>query len=146
MTYSSKMDYGFVSSPSGSPSMSNYSASSQYLDSTSESSSPSSPHIVRSLHISSFHILEAKRSLIPLKDMNNMVFNNPLSFEMYSYSSSPSAFYTVQQGRIPVEYTGSSTLDERDRRRRRTGSTSSSKDKEVLPNMHLVRLLENGRV
>ena len=67
-----------------------------------------------------------------------MVFNNPLSFEMYSYSSNPSAFYTVQQGRIPVEYTGSSTLDDRDRRRRRTGSSSSSKDKEVLPNMHLV--------
>jgi hypothetical protein len=78
--------------------------------------------------------------------MNNMVFNNPLSFEMYSYNNNnnnnnnPSAFYTMQQGRIPVEYTGSSTLDERDRRRRRTGSTSSSKDKEVLPNMHLVRL------
>lgn len=68
-----------------------------------------------------------------------MVFNNPLSFEMYSYNNNPSAFYTMQQGRIPVEYTGSSTLDERDRRRRRTGSSSSSKDKEVLPNMHLVR-------
>src|SRR3954464_6531888 len=76
--------------------------------------------------------------------MNNMVFNNPLSFEMYSYNNNPSAFYTMQQGRIPVEYTGSSTLDERDRRRRRTGSTSSSKDKEVLPNMHLVRLLKRG--
>jgi AP-1-like transcription factor len=71
--------------------------------------------------------------------MNNMVFNNPLSFEMYSYNNNPSAFYTMQHGRIPVEYTGSSTLDERDRRRRRTGSSSSSKDKEVLPNMHLVR-------
>ena len=73
-----------------------------------------------------------------------MVFNNPLSFEMYSYNNNPSAFYTVQQGRIPVEYTGSSTLDERDRRRRRTGSSSSSKDKEVLPNMHLVCLLKMG--
>lgn len=72
-----------------------------------------------------------------------MVFNNPLSFEMYSYNNNnPSAFYTMQQGRIPVEYTGSSTLDERDRRRRRTGSSSSSKDKEVLPNMHLVRLFK----
>lgn len=71
------------------------------------------------------------------------MFNNPLSFEMYSYNNNnnnPSAFYTMQQGRIPVEYTGSSSLDERDRRRRRTGSTSSSKDKEVLPNMHLVRV------
>jgi hypothetical protein len=74
-----------------------------------------------------------------------MVFNNPLSFEMYSYNNNPSAFYTLQQGRIPVEYTGSSTLDERDRRRRRTGSTSSSKDKEVLPNMHLVRWFECTR-
>src|ERR1700722_3068699 len=138
MSYSSKMDYGFVSSPSGSPSMSNYSASSQYLDSTSESSSPSSPHIVRSPRSSSTFW---KQALIDSQGMNNMVFNNPLSFEMYSYNNSPSAFYTVQQGRIPVEYTGSSTLDERDRRRRRTGSTSSSKDKEVLPNMHLVRLL-----
>ena len=72
-----------------------------------------------------------------------MAFNNPLSFEMYSYNNNPSAFYTMQQGRIPVEYTGSSTLDERDRRRRRTGSTSSSKDKEVLPNMHLVCQFES---
>ncbi len=67
-----------------------------------------------------------------------MGFNNSLSFEMYSYNNNPSSYYTMQQGRIPVEYTGSSTLDERDRRRRRTGSTSSSKDKEALPNMHLV--------
>jgi hypothetical protein len=74
-----------------------------------------------------------------------MVFNNPLSFEMYTYGNNPSTFYTMQQGRIPVEYTGSSTLDERDRRRRRTGSTSSSKDKEVLPNMHLVCLFECTR-
>ena len=111
-----KMEYGFVSSPSGSPSMSNYSSTSQYHDSTSEASSPRSPRI----------------------DMNNMVFNNPMSYEMYS---NPSSFYTMNQGRIPVEYTGSSTLDERDRRRRRTGSTTSSKDtKEALPNMHLVRI------
>jgi len=101
--------------------MSHYSANSQYLDSTSESSSPSSPHT----------------------DMNSMGFNNPLSFEMYSYNNNPSMFYTMQQGRIPVEYTGSSTLDERDRRRRRTGSTSSSKDKEALPNMHLRRRAQN---
>jgi len=116
------MDYGFVSSsPSGSPNMSNYSANSQYLDSTSESSSPSSPHT---------------------SDTSAMGFSNPLSFEMYSYNSNPSTFYTMQQGRIPVEYTGSSTLDERDRRRRRT-STSSSKDKEALPNMHLRRRAQN---
>jgi len=93
---------------------------SQYLDSTSESSSPRSPQI----------------------DMNNMVYNNNLTFEMYSYGSNPSAFYTMQPGRIPVEYTGSSTLDERDRRRRRT-SVSSAKDKEAIPNMHLRRRAQN---
>ena len=64
-----------------------------------------------------------------------------MQYEMYNYSATPANFYPGQSNKIPVEYTGSSTLDERDRRRRRSGSTSTggSKDgKENLTNMHLV--------
>src|SRR5277367_684433 len=72
--------------------------------------------------------------------MTQMMFNsNPIQYEMFQYSNNSPSFYTPQPTRIPVEYTGSSTLDERDRRRRRSGSAStSSKDKESIPNMHLV--------
>lgn len=108
----SSMDYGFVSSPSQSPSL--LYPNGQYFDSTSESSNPSSPD-----------------------HMNQMMFNTiPLQYDMLQYDPSGNGMYPI--GKIPVEYTGSSTLDESDRRRRRTGSTTSSKDKEAIPNMHLV--------
>jgi len=64
-----------------------------------------------------------------------MYSNMSSSYDMVSYNNDPSAFYVPEAGRIPVEYTGSSTLDDRDRRRRRT---SVAKDKENVPNMHLV--------
>lgn len=73
--------------------------------------------------------------------MSQMMFNNgQMQYEMYNYGTTPANFYPAgQPNKIPVEYTGSSTLDDRDRRRRRSGSAStSSKDKESLTNMHLV--------
>jgi AP-1-like factor len=71
--------------------------------------------------------------------MNQMMFNTiPMQYDMLQYDPSGNGMYPI--GKIPVEYTGSSTLDESDRRRRRTGSTTSSKEsKEAVPNMHLVR-------
>jgi hypothetical protein len=66
-----------------------------------------------------------------------MMFNTiPMQYDMLQYDPSGNGMYPI--GKIPVEYTGSSTLDESDRRRRRTGSTTSSKDKDAIPNMHLV--------
>jgi hypothetical protein len=110
----SSMDYGFVSSPSQSPSL--LYPNGPYFDSTSESSNPSSPD-----------------------QMNQMTFNTiPMQYDMLQYDPSGNGMYPI--GKIPVEYTGSSTLDDSDRRRRRTGSTTSSKEsKEAVPNMHLVR-------
>lgn len=110
----SSMDYGFVSSPSQSPSL--LYPNGPYFDSTSESSNPSSPD-----------------------HMNHMMFNTiPMQYDMLQYDPSGNGMYPI--GKIPVEYTGSSTLDESDRRRRRTSSTTSSKEsKEAVPNMHLVR-------
>jgi hypothetical protein len=63
-----------------------------------------------------------------------------MQYDMFNYGATPANFYPMgQQNKIPVQYTGSSTLDDRDRRRRRSGSTStSSKDKDSLTNMHLV--------
>ena len=126
------MDYTFTESPSGSPIMTTFSPA-HSLYSTSEASSPRSPHLVR----------ESRRrggaavadDLV--QDVNTAMFNNPLSYGMFPYGTNPSPFYGVPPGRIPVEYAGSSTLDDQDRRRRRT-STASSKDKEAVPNMHLV--------
>lgn len=68
-----------------------------------------------------------------------MLFNNvPVSYDMMSYGNNPNSYFASQTNRISVEYTGSSTLDDRDRRRQRI---SLSKDKENIPNMHLVRAL-----
>ena len=73
--------------------------------------------------------------------MSQMMYNSgSMQYEMFNYGATPANFYpTPESDKIPVEYTGSSTLDDVDRRRRRSGSTStSSKDKDSLTNMHLV--------
>src|SRR5258708_33057856 len=79
------------------------------------------------------------------QNMSQMMFNSgPMQYEMFNYGATPANFYpSSQSNKIPVEYTGSSTLDDRDRRRRRSGSSASAvgKDKENLTNMHLVRSL-----
>ncbi|KIW99768.1 uncharacterized protein Z518_10696 [Rhinocladiella mackenziei CBS 650.93] len=115
------MDFGFVSSPSQSPSQSLF-AVGQYFDSTSESSSPNSPH------------------------MSQIMFNNaPMQYDMFQYGATPSSFYPpAQSTKIPVEYNNTASLDQTDRRRRRSGSTSApAKDKETIPNMHLRRRAQN---
>jgi len=116
------MDFGFVSSPSQSPNQSLFTAG-QYFDSTSESSSPNSPH-----------------------QMGQMMFNNaPMQYDMFHYGGTPSSFYpSAQTSKMPVEYNNTAGLDQTDRRRRRSGSTSSPpKDKETIPNMHLRRRAQN---
>ena len=73
--------------------------------------------------------------------MSQMLFNGgSMQYDMYNYGTTPATYYPAGSTKIPVEYTGSSTLDDRDRRRRRSGSTSTSstKDKDSLTNMHLV--------
>ena len=114
------MDYGFVSSPSQSPRQAIF-AHPQYFDSTSESSSPSSPHI------------------------NQMMFNNTsMPFDNFQYGNNSPSFYTPQPARIPVDYSGASSVDETDRRRRRSGSSSTtSKDKDSVSHVHLVSLMSD---
>jgi len=106
------MEYGYASSPSSSPNQSlNFAFP---YDTNSESSSPRSPP---------------------------MMYNSaPVPYDMLSYGNN-AAYYGPQATRIPVEYTGSSTLDDRDRRRRRT--SVSTKEKENVPNMHLRRRAQN---
>ena len=72
--------------------------------------------------------------------MSQMMFNSgAMQYEMYNYDTSSTNYYPGHSNKIPVEYTGSSALDDRDRRRRRSGSTpAGSKDKDSLTNMHLV--------
>ncbi|EXJ68634.1 uncharacterized protein A1O5_08428 [Cladophialophora psammophila CBS 110553] len=116
------MDFGFVSSPSQSPSQSLFTAG-QYFDSTSEGSSPNSPH------------------------MSQMMFNNaPMQYGLFQYGATPASFYPPgQTTKIPVEYNNAAAIDQTDRRRRRSGSTSApaAKDKETIPNMHLRRRAQN---
>ncbi|KAI1614945.1 hypothetical protein EDD37DRAFT_650048 [Exophiala viscosa] len=118
------MDFGFVSSPSQSPSQSIFTAG-QYFDSTSESSSPNSPH-----------------------QMSQMMFNNTsMQYDMLQYGGTTSTFYPpTQSNQLPVDYNNTTaSLDQTDRRRRRSDSTSAStKDsKETIPNMHLRRRAQN---
>ncbi|KIW94306.1 uncharacterized protein Z519_05622 [Cladophialophora bantiana CBS 173.52] len=117
------MDFGFVSSPSQSPSQSLFTAG-QYFDSTSEGSSPNSPH-----------------------QMSQMMFNNaPMQYDLFQYGATPASFYPqAQTTKIPVEYNSAAAIDQTDRRRRRSGSTSApaAKDKETIPNMHLRRRAQN---
>jgi AP-1-like factor len=118
------MDFGF--SPSQSPRQSNAYTGGQYFDSTSDSSSPDSP-----------------------QNMSQLLYNGgSMQYDsMFNYGTTPATYYPTSSNKISVEYTGSSTLDERDRRRRRSGSTSTSslnsKDKDSLTNMHLRRRAQN---
>jgi hypothetical protein len=77
------------------------------------------------------------------QNTNQMMFNGgSMQYDMFNYGTTPANYFPASSSdKISVEYTGSSTLDERDRRRRRSGSTSTSstKDKDSLTNMHLVR-------
>ena len=58
-------------------------------------------------------------------------------YDVYPYSSDAKGYFVGQQQGIKIEYTGSSSLDDRDRRRRRT---SLAKEKEALSNMHMVTI------
>jgi hypothetical protein len=75
--------------------------------------------------------------------MSQMMFNSTsMQYDMFQYGATPSSFYpSNQSGKIPVEYNNVAAIDQTDRRRRRSGSTSAPapKDKETIPNMHMVR-------
>ena len=130
------MDFGFVGSPSQSPPHSMFSTTA-YFESTSESSNPDSPQV--RLHMSRCRFLPKTNSS---KNICQMMFTSgPMQYEMFNYGATPADFHPAgQHNKIPVEYTGSSTLDARDRRSRRSGSTSTSNngEKDNLTNMHLV--------
>ncbi|EXJ55101.1 hypothetical protein A1O7_08026 [Cladophialophora yegresii CBS 114405] len=134
------MDFGFVSSPSQSPSQSLFTAG-QYFDSTSEGSSPNSPHVSTAVS------MLVGPSLTRRKQMSQMMFNPAsMQYDMYQYGNTAGSFYpTTQTTKIPVEYNNAATVDQSDRRRRRSGSTSAAttKDKESIPNMHMRRRAQN---
>lgn len=70
-----------------------------------------------------------------------------MQYDMFQYGATPSSFYPPPQTtKIPVEYNNTAAIDQTDRRRRRSGSTSAAaaKDKETIPNMHLVRRLDHA--
>lgn len=60
-----------------------------------------------------------------------------LSYPMYPYPTDSEAYFLGNEPSIKVEYTGSSTLDDRDRRRKRSALV---KEKEALSNMHMVSI------
>jgi hypothetical protein len=59
------------------------------------------------------------------------------AYDMLPFDNSAASYLADTAGKIPVEYIGSSTLDDSDRRRRRS---SLAKDKENITNMHLVSM------
>ncbi len=68
------------------------------------------------------------------------MFNTaPMQYDMFRYGTTPSNYYPSTQTQIQMDYNNTAALDQTDRRRRRTGSTSTlAKDKETIPNMHMV--------
>lgn len=59
-------------------------------------------------------------------------------YDLYPHSSDAKGYFVGELEGIKVEYTGSSSLDDRDRRRRRR--TSLAKEKEALSNTHMVTI------
>ncbi|KAK2741833.1 hypothetical protein FQN55_008120 [Onygenales sp. PD_40] len=111
------MDYGYMASPSGSPEIHPFAFIGETGESTSDSSSPASPN-----------------------DMKHGMYT-PLSggYDMAPLDNSTPYFMSAS-GKIPLEYITSTTLDEHDRRRRRS---SLAKDNENITNMHLRRRAQN---
>jgi len=108
-----------MDSPSCSPEIPPFSFSlGQSCESNSDSSSPGSPD-----------------------GFKHMIYTNISdAYDMPPFDNSPASYLAATAGKIPVEYIGSSTLDDRDRRRRRS---SLAKDKENVTNMHLRRRAQN---
>lgn len=110
---------GYVSSSSASPNNGIFS-NNPYFDSTSDSSSPSSPHV------------------------NQRSFSNSMPFEMYQYPATPASYYPTQGStKLPISMI-SSTLDEKDRRRKRSDASKPG-EKETFTNMHLQRRRAQNR-
>lgn len=71
-----------------------------------------------------------------------MMFNGaPLQYDMFQYGTTPSSYFPATQTvKLSADFDDMTALDQADRRKRRSGSSSSpTKDKDSITNMHLVR-------
>ncbi|OJD14137.1 hypothetical protein AJ78_05486 [Emergomyces pasteurianus Ep9510] len=110
------MDYGSLASPPRSPETTQLPFNGEQVGSPSDLSSPTSPNGM----------------------MAHAIFTNTGSeCDAFPFGSHTTPFYDPMAGKIPVEYIGSTTLDEHDRRR---SKPKHSKGNENVSNMHLVRV------
>lgn len=124
------MDFNnYVSSPSASPNNTIFSRGLS-IDGTSDSSSPSSPVSATRIYVG-FETHDYQHT-------SQSAFNKSMPFDAYQYSTTPAHFYPAHESnaKIPVTLV-SSTLDDKDRRRKRSDASKNS-DKESVPSMHLV--------
>ncbi|OAX77268.1 hypothetical protein ACJ72_08436 [Emergomyces africanus] len=113
------MDYRFLASPLGSPETTQFPFNGLPVESASDLSSPTSPN-----------------GMMPLAMYTNM----ESSYDARPFGNHETPYHAPMAGKIPVEYIGSTTLDEYDRRR---SKPKNSKDKENVSNMHLRRRAQN---
>lgn len=127
---------GYVSSPSASPNNTIFSRGLS-IDSTSDTSSPNSPVSARKIR--------AGHETHDRQHTSQLTFNKSVPYDAYQYSTTPAHYYPAHEtnGKIPVTLV-SSTLDDKDRRRKRSDASKNS-DKESIPSMHLVCSTESGR-
>ncbi|PGH35120.1 hypothetical protein GX50_02042 [[Emmonsia] crescens] len=111
------MDYRFVSSPPRSPETPQLPFNGEPGESASDLSSPTSPN-----------------------GMTHPMYTNMESSYDIPFGNHSTPYYSPMAGKIPIEYIGSTTLDEHDRRRNKP---NNSKDKENVSNMHLRRRAQN---
>lgn len=69
--------------------------------------------------------------------MTHPMYTNMESSYDIPFGNHSTPYYSPMAGKIPIEYIGSTTLDEHDRRRNKP---NNSKDKENVSNMHLVSI------
>ncbi|PGH00967.1 hypothetical protein GX51_05516 [Blastomyces parvus] len=112
------MDYTFAASPPHSPESLQLPFNAEQAECASDISSPTSPTGMA-------HPIYAS-------------MGTPYAMVPFGNNSTP--YYDPMAGKIPVEYIGSTTLDEHDRRR---SKPNNSKDKENVSNMHLRRRAQN---
>ncbi|KAL2437189.1 hypothetical protein ABEF95_016734 [Exophiala dermatitidis] len=133
------MDYCFTGSPSQSPHQSFFTAG-QYFDSTSESSSPNSPHVSKARFL-----LEDERTDW-LQHTSRMKFDDAsMTYNIIQYGTTPSNFYSpISTSRNSAQYDNGNALDQPERGKRRSGSTSTgAKGKDQITSMHVRRRAQN---
>ncbi|OJD25977.1 hypothetical protein ACJ73_02650 [Blastomyces percursus] len=112
------MDYRYTARPSHSPESLQLPFNAEPAEGASDISSPTSP-----------------------SGMTHPIYTSMRTpYDMIPFGNNSAPYYDPMAGKIPVEYIGSTTLDEHDRRR---SKPNSSKDKENVSNMHLRRRAQN---